>query len=219
MAQAGAWARGKGEVFVSTGLEFNESGDGFATLYAEWGALDRLTLGIDIFYDIEGTAGSDLAFARYTFLNQNRHVAAISLGYGLNSRLNSELFEYDPDKFVTLYTAETGEFTRLGLHYGYGFDWGWAALDATLDRGESIDENGVEGTFRYRKIDATLGYRVTERIAVMGQVFTFSDGSYSAATYGLGATYEFGKNTLEAALKQPDDGGEASLKLAFWRRF
>ncbi|MEM1236479.1 MAG: hypothetical protein AAGI10_05860 [Pseudomonadota bacterium] len=218
-AGAGAWARGKGQTFISAGIEFRQDGEMLGTAYTEWGASESVTFGLDAYYDTSSEELSNITFLRYTFPSSGRHVFALGAGYGTNARVASEIFEFAPGEFVTNEWQEAGGFYRLSAHYGYGFDWGWAAIDVMVDNGDFEDTRGNTGTFQYRKIDGTLGYRWTDRIAVIGQIFTFDDGDFSAATYALGGTYDFPWLTLEMSLRQPNNGADAALKVALWHEF
>jgi hypothetical protein len=161
-AFGGAWPRGETKGFLSlkyTGgwdrgdialLDFTRE-DTFQG-YGEFGILPRLTFGGEI-----TRSGPEIApitevrgFVRYTFLQRGQQVASAELGVG---RRGND-FEY-----------EVG-FIRPGLAWGRGFDgrWGsgWMEVDAQAEFYDTGDDPAA-------KLDATLGWNLSDRLAVILQ--------------------------------------------------
>lgn len=139
-AEAGAWARGDGNLFIASTLRHPEGAQsytGTGALYAEYGLSRSLTLGAE--YD-------EIAGAR-VFFRQSRHreggdVTATSLGIA-QARSNSGdlLFE-------------------TGLHWGRGIRSplgpGWINIEA---RG-AVDG---AGRWHHAKLDTLVGFRPDDR--------------------------------------------------------
>ncbi len=144
-AWAGAWPRGKGNVFVTTSTYVTQMGT-YTGIYAEWGASDRLTFGLDVG---RGVSGEDKAvvFMRLPMLGRlSSHTFAWEIGVG----------EIAGEKVL-----------RPGLSWGKGFDFagraGWAALD-------TVAELRIDTLATDLKADLTLGLTITDRRKVMMQV-------------------------------------------------
>ncbi len=161
-ASAGAWARGDGEVFVSTkhvatteraAIEARLAGaqelsfQGYSTIYAEFGLSDRLTVGFDygIANDLDFWTG--LIFVRRTFDTGGRNVWAIELAGGPRG-----LFETEIEGVV-----------RPSLQWGRGTDWGWLAVEGYAEF--LSDSNDMA-----YKLDATAGWRQDDRTSWIAQV-------------------------------------------------
>ena len=126
LAQAGAWPREKGELFIAVGGNMWLS-DGAQlpvhtdpTLYAEFGLTERLTLGLDLHTADKGQILSGFVFALVPIGDlEARNRYAVSFAYG--TRIDAR--------------APTDQLLRGGLHWGRGYDGGWFAIDATATYG------------------------------------------------------------------------------------
>ncbi|MBO9445509.1 hypothetical protein [Ruegeria sp. R14_0] len=154
-AWSGAWLRDKGSAFVSaaaTAFEDQDHGyDYKASLYAEYGLRENLTLGLDIEQnrDIYGHA---LIFARLPvadFDNAGRFAAEFAVGA-----------HHQQIRAWAVYKAT--------LSYGKGFQTGWAsgwvAIDAAL---EYRTHDAL-----YRKLDLTAGLSSARLINPLLQIET-----------------------------------------------
>ncbi len=155
-AEAGAWAREEGSVFISAGGNVALLGAAARpvyydpTIYLEYGLTPRLTVGFDGFTADRGDAGSLLAFARFALddgTGPDRFATSLAAGYTL------------------LPTGALDETLRLGLHWGRGLDGGWVAVDATATAIGS-------GDAQY-KVDATWGAAFDDRLT---SVFNLEGG-------------------------------------------
>ncbi|WP_375553332.1 hypothetical protein [Roseovarius mucosus] len=202
MAEAGAWPRAKGQTFLAaTGQLDAPDETGLArqsfTLYAEYGATERLTLGVDLGGDALQMIKT-IVFARWPVGRPARKVKiAVELGLG-------EVAEQRA--------------LRPGLSLGRGLTlWGrhgWAAFD-----GRAVMFSGGQMTL---ESDITLGLDITARGKVIAQIQTGQPAkgqtyvrfapSYVHATKP-GAHLEFG------LILPLTDGGERGVKLGLWRSF
>ena len=78
---AGAWPRGKGNVFA-VGYSYVLPSGAYSGIYGEWGMTDRLTLGVDVGRGVSGQDKS-VAFVRAPLWSPGRgHRFAVELGAG-----------------------------------------------------------------------------------------------------------------------------------------
>lgn len=154
-AQAGAWMREPGDVFISPTYTTEEvrgrsKENTYAGIYAEWGVTPSLTLGADL-----GTPGSGdptgVFFARIPLVETPQGIrAAAEIGIGVRDGPGS-----------------SKGFLRPSLSLGYGFGSrygnGWLALDLQTE----IDRDSA---FRNYKADLTLGMSFTSHIKAMLQL-------------------------------------------------
>lgn len=205
-ADAGAWARDKGTLFIAAGGNFLLS-DGAElpvyydpTVYAEYGLTDRVTLGLDLYTADKGRIASAFAFAAVpvgSITQANR--AMISLGYGY--RLN-------PD-------TTTEALMRLGVSFGRGMDRGWLAADVSATIGT------IDTTWR-PKADFTWGRNWSDRWTTTMQLQTgvgFFDDTYAKVSptviYSVSDRFKINLGAVKALT---GDGGSA-LKLETWLTF
>ena len=199
-ASAGAWPREEGEVFLSLGYNvalFSAVRPVHydPTIYAEWGATPRITLGFDAHTGDAGEVASAFAFLRLPLdqgEGRDRWAMSFALGYTL--------------------TPEGGEEAegRYGLHWGRGIENGWLAFDATVQRdldggpprtkfdmtvGQTLpwgeddpwtatvqlfSGTGFDGDF-YAKISPGISYAVTDGIALRAGVVHALTGDRGSA--------------------------------------
>lgn len=204
-AYAGGWMREKGRIFTATGavLDFDAKRLRESSFYAEYGALDWLTLGID-YNLVPGTSSHALLFARVPIGRiTDPHRFAAQLGVGGHSILGNWWPMY-----------------RLSLHYGrslsLGTRQGWLAIDTTLEMYPAFD-------LPVYKLDATLGQSNGGRIRPIFQLETGAARGFDPVvtlTPGVmidgwadGQVWHLGlQNRLS-----PRYG--LSLKLALWQSF
>lgn len=147
--QAGAWPRGKGNVFVTTSAYLTYSGGGvpagFGAIYLEWGATDKLTFGLDMGRGVSGKS-KIVAFARYPIGKQDKkNRFALELGVG---------------------QLASGKVLRPGISFGRGFQsklgGGWISID-------TVAEIGLESGFTDLKTDITIGLQPRPKLKTMVQ--------------------------------------------------
>ena len=222
-AQAGAWARAPGEVFLSFSSNLQGSAEalsgGMAALdrydsaYLEIGLGHRLTFGAE--YGQGEFTREAMAFLRYTLTPPDaRWQVALDLGAG--RREVDQLGDRD--------------LVRAGLSLGHGFarhapgwlDWigpdrleGWLALDATAVRDTTLD------TLRW-KAEATLGLTLAGGHALMLQVLA-EEWPGNDVSYGLNPSfvYRLGeRSNVELGLRASFASEvEYGLELGLWHRF
>ena len=202
-AAAGAWAREKGELFISQGGNFLLS-DGAElpvhydpTTYAEYGLTDRVTLGLDYHTADKGRIQTAFVFARVPLGDvDGRDRIAFSLGFGQRADVVNG--------------AET--LTRGGVSWGRGLESGWLAVDT------SATFSASDGSAR-PKADFTWGRHLTDRWTASVQLQTgqgFNDDYYAkispAISFGINERYRINVGAVQALT---GDGG-AALKVELW---
>lgn len=206
-ANAGAWPRGKGKVFLSASGSLTwpkgralEYPDIYGSTYAELGLGARLTLGLDL-GSSDATRPDRLkavGFVRYTLTSaQSRHQFALDLGAGKNLGQNT---------------------IRLGASYGTGLQLlghsGWLSVDAHMLR--ETASGALTQTF-----DATLGLN-TQRGKLMA-LFSAHRAAQGQSTLSLTPSYAHklnDKSHLEIGLTfDLRAGPDPALKLGVWQEF
>lgn len=167
-AEAGPWLRDEGATYLSFGFEAPQDGDSWASLYAEHGLRERLTLGVIAGRSAARQEGEALVFARRPVGGtEGPWRAAVELGFGAR---------FDEG-------GRTAPALRIGASIGRGFEtrWGpgWAALDASATAAMRATALGV-GDWRdlepVAKLEATLGVRPTQDSAATLQLFYSQEG-------------------------------------------
>lgn len=205
-AEAGAWPRDKGDLFLSFGGNVALF-DGATrpvhydpTLYVEYGLTDRLTVGFDGYTSDATEIVNGFVFLRYPLGSvEGPQRLAVSVAAGAS-------------EIPGLALEPTG---RLGLHWGYGLARGWLAADAT-------SVLGLAGAEREGKLELTLGQRVSDRWTGVLQLqggIGYSGESYAKVTPS--AMYELSDTThLRAGLVQALTGDMGSaLTVEVWLSF
>ena len=200
--RAGAWPRGKGQLFVTTSGYMTWSGGpqptGFAAIYAEWGLSDRVTLGLDLGRGVSG-ASKTVAFASIPVGKMDGKLRmAVELGLG---------------------EIAGKTILRPGLSYGMGFNSklgsGWVALD-------TVAEMGLETGVLDLKTDLTIGLQPGKRVKTMVQFqagIQQNDPAFLRVVPSVvwewreGTSLEIG---ITKGLIGPDETG---LKISLWRSF
>ncbi len=206
VAQAGAWAREKGDLFIAVGGNFLLS-DGAQlpvhydpTLYAEWGMTDRITLGLDIHTADKGRIGTAFAFANIPIGDltaKNRW--AINLAYGLRAN------ESQPIETLL----------RGGFSWGRGLDNGWLAVDASATIGT------IDTTWR-PKMDATWGRNWNDRWTTTFQLQTgqgWTDDIYAKISPTVIWTWRPNMKVALGAVQGLTGDRGSALKLETWLTF
>lgn len=197
-ADAGAWPRGKGRVFLSASAETDSRSSRLGPsggLYGEIGLTDRLTLG----GQIDRNAGGEI-FLRRSYLLPRGHVAALSFGAG---RVDAR-----PERSVTF----------SGLHWSksltVGRFSGWATLDTRLAL-------GLDNRIDHGKADALLGLNLTPRWKAMLAVETYRDRDSTVAEVVPSVARRLTRRShLQLRLPVPVAGGGAPRGgLALWLEF
>lgn len=197
MAQAGAWPRAKGDVFLSLST-YSGDGGGYTGIYGEWGATDRLTFGADLGRSVAG-ASKTVVFARIPLWQQpSGHVLSAELGLG----------QIDGNPML-----------RPGLSWGKGLTCahrsGWVGIDTLAE----IDLY----TFTLDvKADLTFGLSLSDARMMILQLQTgmkAGDDPFArivpSLVFGRG-----GKRRLELGVTQGLWGDrDSGVKIAVWTEF
>lgn len=205
-AEAGAWPREKGAIFLSFGGNAALF-DGATrpvhydpTLYLEYGLTDRLTVGFDGYTSDATAVVNGFVFLRFPVgSTEGRSRLAFSVAGGASEIPGLEL-------------ETTG---RLGLHWGYGLDRGWLAVDATTVLGLAVGE-------REGKVEATWGSVLSDRWTGLLQLqggIGFSGDTYAKVTPSI--LVDLTETThLRAGLVQALTGDMGSaLTVELWMEF
>lgn len=202
-AQAAAWPREEGELFIAAGGNFLLSSGAQLpvhydpTLYAEFGATERLTFGLDLHTADKGQIGTVFVFARFPLGDldaRDRFSAGISFGARADA--------YHP----------TETLLRGQLSWGRGIEDGWLAIDASATYGTA------DSTFR-PKIDATWGQSWSDDWTTILQLQTgqgFTDDYYAKIAPSI--VYKWSdKMNFQLGLVQGLTGDKgAGLKFETW---
>lgn len=202
-AYAGAWAREKGELFIAAGGNFLLSSGAQLpvhydpTLYAEFGATERLTFGLDLHTADKGRIGTVFIFTNFPIGDteaQNRY----SAGFALGARADA------------YHATET--LLRGHVSWGRGIEDGWLAVDASATYGTR------DRTFR-PKVDATWGQSWSDNWTTILQLQTgqgFTDDYYAKIAPSI--VYEWSdKMNFQLGLVQGLTGDKgAGLKFETW---
>jgi len=199
---AGAWMRAKGEGFLSLSGTVEEP-DEFGLyrqsfgLYAEYGATDRLTLGVDLGGDMLRMSKA-LAFLRWPLRDPGRETKiALEIGAGQVERENA---------------------LRPALSVGRGFALGTRHGWLNVDTRAIVFESGAIAW----ETELTAGLSVSERIKVIAQVQAgIPVRGRDYLRLAPSAVYEMRPGThLEFGVTEPlSGGGKRGVKLGLWRTF
>ena len=205
-AQAGAWAREKGQLFIASAsnIALLEDTDTYLyydpTFYTEYGLSDRVTLGAEYFTTQRDTVQTGLVFANIPLgdmAGDDRFSVGLAFG--------AEIRPYqDPVPLM-----------RGGLSWGRGLDSGWLAIDASATYHRDAD-------IFTPKADFTWGYNLTDRWTLMFQLQTgrSSDAAdyaklNSAVIFGLTDTLRITMGVMNPLI----DDDPAALRLGVWQTF
>ncbi len=200
-AWSGAWLREKGKTFTATSVSVFKDGPDFdykTSLYSEWGAREKLTLGVDV----EGNRdlyGHAFVFARVPIADIGPPGRfATELGVGVHHR-----------------DTETWPLYKLALAYGRGFEsrwgYGWLAIDTAL---EYRDEDAL-----IRKLDLTTGLSADRRLNPLLQIETSyvpDRPFYWSARPWLMYRTKSGKTTWIFGVERNSVQQDFGLKFALW---
>jgi hypothetical protein len=214
MAQAGAWPREKGQVFVSVEQAFDwrpafdgsTERSGYASAYAEYGLTPRLTLGAKAGMAVDRSYHEALAFARLPLLGTdgaNRFAADAGAGA----------------RWLADGTVEP--VLRSGLAWGRGYSsrWGdgWIGVEGTWTRAVVSGESHVN-------LDATVGLNAPSGAHYILQLRGYDDAKgtvYTVAPSYVRRVTDRLKAQVGATWRPGTDGGEATRGLftAVWVEF
>lgn len=218
-AQSGPWPRDEGTVFLSLAQEREASGNGYASLYGEYGLGARMTMGLELGLARRGDATVLVWAERGLGTDALRY--AVSLGFGL-SRQEDQLLPVG----------------QLGLSMGRGietrFGAGWLALDTRVQvvakpmAEELKTSSGPPLLYEYLipetgvKTEATLGLKPWDGTMLIGQLRMTQrvDEDFGANLAASVVRDLTGMAKLELGVIQPVTGnGEAALRLGTWLSF
>ena len=215
-AQAGAWLREKGTLFLSWSNSISTLPDSlYATdtsLYAEYGLTPRLTVGFDGYLGAQGKASEAYLFVRLPLGKQDRPAPiALTFGFGAKSI---------PNPWGT--TTEQS-LAKVGFSWGRGLKRGWLGFDASVMSvvQSSLFVPGQSGTSF--SADFTFGQKPSERLMLIWQLQTgktTNGPTYAKFAPSLVWSLSSGKNSIEIGLVKGLSGDETqSLKMGFWKSF
>lgn len=216
-AQAGAWLREKGTVFLSWSNNISTlSNSLYATdtsLYAEYGLTPRLTVGFDGYLGGPGKASEAYLFMRMP-IGKKQRSSKMALTFGLGQKSI-------PNPWGTT-TEQTR--AKLGFSWGRGLKHGWLAFDtsASILLHSSLFVPGQAGT--NFSADFTWGQKPFERFTFIWQVQTgkTTNGPFFAK-FTPSVVWTFGakkSNSIEVGFIKGLTGDDSqSVKLGFWKSF
>lgn len=204
-ALAGAWLRQKGQAFAAfsvTAHKTDEGAPGYeSSLYAEWGLLDWMTVGLDA-NENQAFHGHALLFARVPLAEFDRagRVSA-ELGLGAHHRQTD---------WRAMYKTTLSYGNSFPTHWGHA----WLSVDAALEF-----RTGAE---RVRKLDLTAGMSSDRRFDPLLQIETYrlsGQPTHWTVTPSLMIRSPGIKSTWVLGVQKSSFARRPGLKLALWRDF
>ncbi len=205
-AEAGAWPRGDGNVFLSFGRTTSIAAPPDVlqgkdlSLFLEYGLTDDLTAGLDMSTGDNGRTATGFVFARHPILQDfTDKPVAVTLALGIE----------DQDNGVSV------PLLRAGLSWGRGLEKGWLAIDTFY----TTAPNGQHTSW---KSDVTLGGRFGDRVKgiIQLQTGTSTSGELYTKFAPSAVVTVFQGIDVELGAIQPIAGnGDPQIKLGFWLSF
>lgn len=215
-AQAGAWLREKGTLFLSWSNSISTLPESLyaadTSLYVEYGLTPRLTVGFDGYLGATGKASEAYLFMRFPLGKLDRP-ARMALTFGLGAKSI-------PNPWGT--TTEQS-LAKVGFSWGRGLKHGWLAVDASAASvlHSSLYVPGQSGTSY--NADFTFGQKPSDRLMLIWQLQTgktTNGPTYAKFAPSLVWSFGGGKTSVEIGLVKGLTGDETqSLKLGFWKTF
>ena len=208
-AQAGAWPREQGTVFVAVSADASR-----AQLYAEYGARNDWTLGAEVSMP-KGRRLPDISQFAHHPIWRGAGGAILSAG------LAAELRETTAATAFPALKGEAEIAVRGGLFWGKGFETplgdGWATLDAQVEGIVTTDWLDAGPAV---KLDAGLGIKPIAGLMVTAQAQYWRRDGMEELRLETGAAWTVGKAQLVA---QPSIGvlgpSEPRVKIGVWMSF
>lgn len=207
LADAGAWPRDQGRVFIASAVELKgfrfdrdlRSTPYFSSTYIEYGLPHSLTLGLHTGHG--STAELDArAFLRLPLSQSDPHRFAFEISAGQQT---------------------TNRYIGLGLSYGRGFKlwdrYGWLSVDTRMD----FYTGKRQQNYRQAKLDLTLGLTHPNGLKTMAQLFATETNNDIYASFASGLVIPVFKHLkLETTMIYDLTHESApSLKMGFWQEF
>lgn len=208
-AQAGAWPRAAGSVFIALSVDQSR-----AQLYAEYGLKGDWTMGGEVSMP-QGRRLPDVSSFVQHPVWRGAGGAILSAGIAMEQR------ETQAAAVWPILKGEAELAIRAGLFWGKGFQsgWGdgWATVDMQVERLISIDWLGEGMTY---KLDAGIGLKPTKRLLLMAQAQAWRRGRSQLLRLETSAGWAMGKTHL---VLSPSVGvigpKDPRLKLGLWVEF
>lgn len=202
---AGAWLRQEGQAFTAFSVTAYQSDEGAleykSSLYAEWGLLDWMTVGLDA-NNNQVLDGHAVLFGRFPLaVHEKAGRVSIDLGVGFHHRSA----DWRPMYKTTLSYGNSLP-TKLGNV--------WLAIDAGLEI--------RTGENRVRKLDLTSGISSSRRLDPLLQIETYrihDQPSYWSVTPSLMIRSPSIKTRWIMGVQKNSLAQRVGLKLALWRDF
>lgn len=218
-AFAGPWSRDEGGVFAAMSFERDRQGDGYDSLYAEYGLPDRKTVGLEIGHASQGEISALVWFQKSMDDPEGATRLSVSMGAGALRR-DGELLPIG----------------TVGVAYGRGFQrfgGGWLAVEARLKAvGEMTTVAHQDGTAKVEtdyltpefsaKLDTTVGFNLRPTTALVNQLLLEArqDEDVSAKLAFSVVQEVAGPAKLQVGVIAPVAGsGEPALKIGTWVEF
>lgn len=228
-AGASPWGRPEGQGFLSLVGEWDRDGNGYASLYGEYGLTARNMLGFELGRATVGEVSALLWLQRSMDDGSGPNRWVLTLGAGMVRRDGSLI-----------------PLAQIGAGWGRGFDslpglqaipgGGWLALETraklagTMQDSETVQELAATdaGLFSYlspettAKAELTIGWNATPATMLINQFRLESrdDTGFSSVLSTSVVQKIHGPVSLEAGLLTPlSGGGETALRIGTWLQF
>lgn len=208
-AQAGAWPRDKGTVFIAVATDQARS-----QIYAEYGMRSDWTLGAEVSLP-RGRRLPDVTQFVHHPVWRGKNGAILSAGIAVELRETTAAGSFAHLKGV----SETA--VRAGLFWGKGFETrvgnGWAMVDAQVERLITTDWLGEGLTY---KLDIGVGVKPVDRLMLIAQAQLWRRGTSQTLRLETSAAWALGPTHLVVA---PSIGvigtKDPRVKLGLWVEF
>lgn len=208
-AQAGAWPRERGAVFIAISADQTRS-----QIYAEYGMRGDWTLGAEVTMPRDRKLPDVTQFVHHPVW-RGKGGAILSAGIAVELRETTAASVLKELKGI----SETA--LRLGLFWGKGFDTrygaAWATVDAQVERLVTTDWLGEGLAF---KLDAGIGLKPMDRLMLIAQAQLWRRGTGQTLRVETSAAWALGPTHL---VLSPSIGvigdKDPRVKLGVWLEF
>ncbi len=208
-AQAGAWPREAGQVFIALSVDHVR-----AQLYAEYGMKGDWTMGVEVSLPRGRRLPDVSSFVQHPVWRGSGG-AILSAGLAMEQR------ETHAASSWPILKGEVEIAVRAGLFWGKGFQTGWGSGWATVDlQVERLITSDWLGEGLAYKLDAGIGLKPTDRLMLIAQAQVWRRGGTQRLRLETSAGWAMGNTHL---VLSPSVGvigpKDPRLKLGLWVEF
>lgn len=208
-AQAGAWPREQGSVFISVSTDQARS-----QIYAEYGMRGDWTLGTEVSMP-HGRRLPDITQFIHHPVWRGGGGAILSAGAAIELRETTAAIAFPQLKGVSETAVRAGLFWGKSLETRFGN--GWATIDAQVEKLVTTDWLGEGLTY---KLDIGLGVKPIDKLMLMAQAQLWRRGDTQNLRLETSAAWALGRTHLVVSPSVGVIGPKAArVKLGVWVEF